>query len=561
MRKLLIVILLLSALLPFPLCSDAAADTIWPQYRGPHSRGVSSQPNLPDRWSAKENVAWKCEIPGRSWSSPIVWKDRVFLTTVINSGKSEEPKKGLYFGGDRPKPPGTMHQWQVFCLDLNTGKVLWMRQVHEGKPETSIHLKNSYASETPVTDGERVYFYFGNLGVFCFDFEGKQLWKHVVRPEPTRLGWGTSASPVLYRDRLYVVNDNDKESYLLALDAKTGKQVWRTARDEKSNWSTPFIWENGKRTEIVTLGSGKVRSYDLDGNLLWWLKGMSSITIATPYEYNGLLYFSSGYVGDSSRPIYAVRPGAKGDISLKAGESSNAFVVWSLPKAAPYNPTTLIYNDRLYVLLDRGFVSCFRPHDGKEIYSQKRLPNGRAFTSSPWACDGKIFCLDEDGVTFVLQAGDEFKVLHTNTLAEDDMCMATPALAGDRLLIRTAARLYCIASSTANRKETQPPAARVDPPRIEPADRPMNNHDLTDWSFNGAEKTLSAAIVGKIIKHTPLYTSPPMEPSTRPRLMCWASTSVSPVARIPNTLVKGVDKSVGERSATKRSMPIFTPPR
>jgi outer membrane protein assembly factor BamB/dienelactone hydrolase len=483
MRKLLTVILLLSALLPFPLGSDATADTNWPQYRGPQSRGVSTQTNLPDRWSATENVAWKCDLPGRGWSSPIVWKDRVFLTTVINSGKSEEPKKGLYFGGDRPKPPSTIHQWQVFCLDLNTGKVLWRRQVHEGKPETSIHLKNSYASETPVTDGERVYFYFGNLGVFCFDFDGKQLWKHVVKPEPTRLGWGTSASPVLYRDRLYIVNDNEKESYLLALDAKTGKQLWRTARDEKSNWSTPFLWENGKRSEIVTLGSGKVRSYDLEGNLLWWLKGMSSITIATPYEDNGLLYISSGYVADVSRPIYAVRPGAKGDISLKTGESSNEFVVWSLPKAAPYNPTTLIYNDRLYVLLDRGFVSCYQPRDGKAIYSQKRLPNGRAFTSSPWACGGKVFCLDEDGVTFVLQAGDDFKVLHTNTLAEDDMCMATPALAGDRLLIRTAARLYCIAASAANLKERQPPAARVEPPRIEPTEM---YHDVGASGFAGS---------------------------------------------------------------------------
>jgi hypothetical protein len=226
---------------------------------------------------------------------------------------------------------------------------------------------------------------------------------------------------------------------------------------------------------------------------------MSSITIATPYEYRGLLYFSSGYVGDSSRPIYAVRPGAKGDISLKAGESSNEFVGWSLPKAAPYNPTTLIYDDRLYVLLDRGFVSCFRPRDGKEIYSQKRLPNGRAFTSSPWACDGKVFCLDEDGVTFVLQAGDEFKVLHTNTLAEDDMCMATPALAGDRLLIRTAARIYCIAASAANLKETRPAAARVDPPQLEPADWPMHNHDLAGRRFNPTEKTLSAANVGKLV--------------------------------------------------------------
>ena len=203
-------------------------------------------------------------------------------------------------------------------------------------------MKSSYASETPVTDGERVYCSFGNVGVFCFDLDGNEVWKLPVEPHKTRLGWGTAASPVLHRDRLYLVNDNDEDSYLLALDAKTGRQIWRVPRDEKSNWATPFVWENEKRTEIVTPGTGQVRSYDLDGKLLWSLKGMSSITIATPYEHEGLLYVSSGYVLDKSRPIYAIRPGATGDISLKEESTSNDFIAWSQPKAAPYNPTTLI---------------------------------------------------------------------------------------------------------------------------------------------------------------------------------------------------------------------------
>lgn len=433
------------------------AQTNWPQFRGADARGVAKNDRLPDRWSATENVAWKSDIPGRGWSSPIVWKDKIFLTTVVNSGQSEEPKKGLYFGGERLKPSESVHQWLVCCLDLNTGKTLWKKQVHEGKPETPIHIKSSYASETPVTDGERLYCLFGNLGLFCFDLDGKELWTHKIKPNATRLGWGTASSPVLHQGRLYLVNDNEKESYLLALDAKTGKEIWRTERDEKSNWSTPFIWANSKRTEIVTLGSGKVRSYDLDGKLLWSLKGMSSITIATPYEYEGLLYFSSGYVGDSSRPVYAVRPGATGDISLKDGATSNEFVAWSQPKAAPYNPSTLIYKDRLYVLLDRGLVACYDPRNGKEIFAPERLPNGRAFTSSPWAYGDKVFCLNEDGVTYVLQAGNEFKLLHTNTLAEDDMCMATPAIAGDRLLIRTTARLYCIQGKVSKEpRQTKP---------------------------------------------------------------------------------------------------------
>lgn len=430
------------------VCSTRAnAQENWPQFRGADSRGIGQGKNLPDRWSATENVAWKRDLPGRGWSSPIVWGDRVFLTTVVNTGASEEPKKGLYFGGDRPKPADAVHQWKVYCLDSKSGEIRWERQVHEGKPETPIHLKSSYASETPITDGERVYCYFGNLGVFCFDLNGNEMWKHALKPHANRYGWGTAASPVLHRDRLYIVNDNDEESYLLALDAKSGKEAWRAARDEKSNWATPFVWQNKDRTEIVTPGTGKVRSYDLAGKELWSLQGMSSITIATPYEHHGLLYVSSGYVLDALKPLYAIRPGASGDISLAEGETSNDFISWSQPKSAPYNPSTLIYDDRLYVLYDRGLLGSYQANDGREIFSPQRLPNGRAFTSSPWAYGGKVFCLNEDGVTFVLEASDKFELLHTNALAEDDMCMATPAIAGDRLLIRTSARVYCIRNS------------------------------------------------------------------------------------------------------------------
>lgn len=420
------------------------AQSNWPQFRGADSRGIGSHQNLPDRWSTTENIAWKQDLPGRGWSSPIVWGDRIFLTTVVSAGKPEEPKKGLYFGGNRPTPPDVEQEWIVVCMDLSTGKPIWQKTVHTGKPLSAIHLKSSFASETPVTDGERVYCYFGNLGLYCFDFDGHEVWKREFKPNKTRFGWGTAASPVLHEGRLYLVNDNDEDSYLLSLDAKTGNEIWKVARDEKSNWSTPYIWQNEKRTEIVTLGSGKVRSYDLDGKLLWWLRGMSSITIATPYQYQGLLYFSSGYVQDNLRPIYAIRPGAEGDISLSEGASSNNFISWSQSKAAPYNPTSIVYEDRLYVLHDRGLFACYDARDGREIYPLQRIPEGRAFTSSPWAYDGKIFCLNEDGVTFVIKAGDQFELLHENKLADDDMCMATPAIAGDRLLIRTAARLYCV---------------------------------------------------------------------------------------------------------------------
>ena len=419
----------------------------WPQFRGPDARGVASGTDLPARWSATENVAWKTEIPGRGWSSPVAWGNRVFVTSVVNLGESEAPKKGLYFGGERKDLPESVHQWMVYGLDLETGNIVWERKVHEGQPFSPIHIKNSYASETPVTDGERVYACFGNVGIWCFDFDGNQMWTKELEPHKTRVNWGTASSPVLHENRLYYVNDNEQDSYLLALDAATGNEVWRVPRDEKSNWSTPFVWEHAQRTEIVTVGSGKVRSYGLDGALLWTLEGMSVITIATPYAFDGLLYLSSGYVGDKRRPLYAIRPGASGDISLPPGQTSNEWIAWSLPQGAPYNPTTLACDGRLYVLYDAGFLAGFNARDGSVIFERQRIPEGRAFTASPWTYGGSIFCLNEDGVTFVLKAGDQFELSHTNPLAEDDMGMATPAIIGDRLLIRTSARVYCIRNS------------------------------------------------------------------------------------------------------------------
>ena len=422
-----------------------AGEANWPQFRGAGARGVTSSTNLAEHWSASENVAWKAEIPGRGWSSPIVWGDRVFVTTAVNSGTYEEPKKGLYIGGERPNAPRPEHQWKVVSLDLASGKVLWERVVHRGEPTGPIHVKNSYASETPVTDGERVYACFGSVGVFCLDFAGKEVWSKPLESHKVKSGWGTAASPVLHGDRLYLVCDNEEHSSILALDKGTGKEVWRVDReDEKSNWSTPCVWENEQRCEIVTAGSGKVRAYDVEGKLLWWLKGMSSITIGTPYADGGLLYVTSGFIMDKSRPVYAIRPGGSGDISLPPGQTNNASIAWCQPLAAPYNPTTLVYDGRLYVLYDFGLLSAFNARTGEMLYDRQKLPGGLHFTASPVAGNGRVFCLNEDGVTFVVRAGDRFELLQTNKLAGNDMCMATPALAGDRLLIRSAARIYCI---------------------------------------------------------------------------------------------------------------------
>jgi outer membrane protein assembly factor BamB len=432
---------LLSSLAALPL---PASPENWPQFRGPEARGISGDdPTLPETWSATENVVWKITMPGFGWSSPVIWGERIFLTSVVNLGSGEAPKKGLYFGGNRPEPPTASHRWLVLCVDFMSGKIVWERQVHEGVPKTAHHLKNTFASETAVTDGERIYAHFGHLGTYCFDMAGKPLWSKTWPAYPTRFGWGTASSPALHEGRLYIVNDNDESSYLVALDKATGQEIWRIPRQEESNWATPYVWQNARRTEIITCGTHRVRSYDLDGKLLWELAGMSSIVIPTPFSSHDLLYVTSGYVGDETRPVFAIRPGASGDISLKAGQTKNDSIAWFLPQGGPYNPSPLVYGDYYYTLFDRGFLTCHDAKTGKLVYDKQRFEVGAsAFTASPWAYNGKVFCLSEDGDTFVIQAGPEYKLIRKNSLGE--MCMATPAIARGSLFIRGQENLYRI---------------------------------------------------------------------------------------------------------------------
>jgi outer membrane protein assembly factor BamB len=422
------------------ICSGEAD---WLCFRG-STEGVAEDAKLPVSWSTTDNVVWKIDIGGRAWSSPVIRGDKVFLTSVISEGDVEEAKKGLYFGGNRNKPSSAVHHWIVYCIDWDSGKIAWQKTVHKGKPAQPVHIKNTYASETPVVDGDRVYFYFGNVGVFCFDLDGKEIWNKPIAPVKVRYNWGTAASPVLHGDKLFIVNDNDEKSYLLALNKHTGEQLFRADRQEKSNWATPYIWQNSKRTEIVTCGTGKVRSYDLDGKLLWELGGMSIIAIPTPVATEDLLYLSSGYVGDrKNRPIYAVRPGASGDITPKDEQNTGKYIAWYHRFGGPYNPSPILYEDYYYVLYDRGYVSCYDARTGKVVYETQQLAkDAKAFTVSPWANDGKLFFLSEDGDTFVVRAGPEFKVLGRNALEE--MCMATPATLRGSILIRTLTKLYRI---------------------------------------------------------------------------------------------------------------------
>ena len=429
----------------------ATASADWPCFRGSGARGIAADDErLPSRWTDTKNVRWSAALEGRGWSSPIVSGDSVIVTSAIPPAPPEDAKKGLYFGGERPNVADGEIRWVVTCLDTATGMTRWETVIARGPPPGPVHVKNTYASETPVTDGERIYAAFAGIGIACLDMHGHRVWEHRWKPRTMRSGWGPAASPVLHGDRLYVVNDNEDDSFVSAIDARTGREIWRMARDEKSNWSTPFVWQSGGRTELVTPGTGTTRSYSLDGRLLWELAGGSAITIATPYAAHGLLFVSSGFVLDRTRPIWAIRPGASGDLTLPDGDDSSAEIAWCRRDAAPYNPTTLVYGDELYVLADRGLMACYDARTGKQHYRKERLPEGRAFTASPWAYNGLVFCANEYGETFVVRAGPTFELLHTNLLGEDDMVMASPAIADGRVFLRTDRRLCCLEHAIEN---------------------------------------------------------------------------------------------------------------
>jgi outer membrane protein assembly factor BamB len=428
------------------LTLTGAATDQWPQFRGPAAGVIPDDPALPVTWSETENVVWKTTIPGLGWSSPIVWDDHIFLTSAISSGHELPPAPGLYDEHDHVKAAAPQ-RWVVYDVEFKTGKIRWERELYNAQPPLLRHIKNSYASESAVTDGERVYVYFGSIGILAaFDLNGRKVWSRELGAFNTQVELGTGASPTIYKDRIYVVNDNTTQSFLSAFDKRTGAEIWRVNRDERGNWSTPLVWENELRTEIVTAGTVKVRSYDLEGKQLWELKGMTTLTIPSPFAQNGLVYISSGYPGALPRPVYAIRPGASGDISLKPDETSNQYIAWYHPQLGTYNTSALVYGGYYYTLLDRGFLLCHDARTGKQIYGRQRIStDSTGFTASPWAYNGKVFALSEDGDTYVIQAGPEFKVIGKNSLSE--MPLATPAALRGSLIVRTQSKLYRIAAN------------------------------------------------------------------------------------------------------------------
>jgi outer membrane protein assembly factor BamB len=444
-------------------------DLAWPQFRGPDSNPVGTHARLADRWSKTENVEWSQKIPGRGWSSPIVTGGKVFVTTATTDGKSKPPQVGTEYSNeyvaelqkqglsmdqilervtarDIELPKEVMLHYFLYCLNLKSGNVEWKKEFHAGRPPGGRHRKNSFVSESPVTDGKFIYVYVANLGLWAFDLKGKPAWATPLEANPIYLDFGTGSSPTLAGNLLVIVSDNEKQQYIAAFDKQTGKQIWRTDRDvggkgqpaQRSRWATPFVWRHALRTEIVAVGPGEVVSYDLGGKELWRMSGMAATPIPMPFAYDGLLYIDGG----RGQPLFALRPGAAGDISLGKAESSNKYVVWWQARGGTYLPSPVAYEGAVYSLTETGILSRFDARTGMLTYRTRIDPAAAAFTTSPWICNGKLFCLSEEGQTFVIGTGETFQLLHVNDLGE--MAQASPALVGERLLIRTETRLYSI---------------------------------------------------------------------------------------------------------------------
>jgi outer membrane protein assembly factor BamB len=459
---------------------NVSAPHNWPQFRGPKAVPVSENPRLPSTWSTTENVEWAAEVPGLGWSSPIIWEGKVLVTSATSGTPMKQPSLGVDFSNDYVSELQTQGltddevmkrvaardmelpneievTYGLFCYDLESGVLLWRTDFFEGPPPVGRHRKNSYTSETPVTDGEAIYVYIAFNGLYAFDFEGKQLWETPLQPHKVYLDFGGGSSPALHGDKLFILNDNEEQSFIAAYDKHTGKQLWETPREGlgvpslKSGWSTPFVWENDIRTEIVTLGPGWVISYDLDGTELWRMSRFSNMAIQSPFAHDGLLYVTSGTGADENKPIAAIRPGGSGDITPPDSATTGKFVAWyNRVAGGTYLPTPVLYDGALYVLGDTGIFSQYDSETGERLYRTRIHEQARNFTASPWAYDGKIFALNEEGDTFVIKAGADFELLGINSL--DEFSMATPAISGDRLVIRTQGRLYSIRESGTGRE-------------------------------------------------------------------------------------------------------------
>ena len=426
-----------------------AGDDPWPSFRGPRASGVADGQALPERWSGVDgtNIRWRTAIPGLAHSSPIVWGGRVFVTSAISADRDATFRPGLY-GAGTASADRSAQRWMVYALDSRTGAILWEAVAAQGRPRDARHIKNTYASATPATDGRYVVALFGSHGLHAFDMDGRRIWtKDLGRLDAgaydvPQLEWGPASSPIIAGDLVIVQCDTQGESFLLAVDVRTGDTVWRTPRDELPSWGTPTVYDSPSGAALVTNGSNFIRGYDLrTGRERWRLGGSSRITAPTPVVAGDLLIVASGRAPEA--PIFAVRRTASGDITLGGRQASSPAVAWRHRRRGPYMPTPIAYQGRLYALHDAGILDAYDVETGAESY-RRRIPHaGFGFSASPVAADGRIYLSGEDGVIFTVRAGPRFELVAANDMGEP--LMATPALAGGVLYVRGARHLFAVA--------------------------------------------------------------------------------------------------------------------
>ena len=430
------------------LPEPAPAKGSWPSFRGPNASGIADGQNLPDSWDVKSgaNILWRTPIPGLAHSSPIVWGDRLFVTTAISGKPNATFKPGLYGDGDA-SDDRSAHKWALYAIDKRSGKILWERVAFEGEPRNKRHIKSTYASASPATDGRIVVAWFGSQGVFAYDMTGRQLWSVDVGRvdmgayDIPSYEWGPASSPIIWNGMVLLQIDTQTDSFLLALDSGTGKTIWKTERQELPSWGTPTVVSTPKGAELVTNASNYIRGYDpRTGKELWKLGGSSKITAPTPFGADGLIVIASGR--GPERPIFVVRPGARGDLTLAKDQTSSGTVAWSKTGRGSYMPTPIAYRGILYVLNNNGVFDAYQLETGEEVYRQRLEPVGSGFSASPVAADGRIYLTSEDGDVIIIAAGREFKKLGACSMGE--LVMATPALSDGVMYVRGVSTLFAI---------------------------------------------------------------------------------------------------------------------
>jgi outer membrane protein assembly factor BamB len=452
-----------SLLCPAPATSADSSDPNqnWPAWRGPLATGSSPAADPPTKWSEDQNIKWKVQIPGRGQATPIIWGDRVFIQTAIATGKKIDPPAKADKtadvaekapgeapkdrpgprrpGANRPpqsEPPYEYYQFVLMCLDRKTGQTRWQKIVREEAPHEGFHPGDgSFASSSPVADGQRVYADFGSRGIYAFDLDGNPVWDKDLGKMQMKLGFGEGSSPALYKNTLVLTWDHEGESFIVAFDATTGHEIWRTPRESESVWATPLVVEVEGKPQVVASAENKIRSYDLaDGKLLWECAGLTTNAIPSPVAAAGLVYLTTGFRGPV---LLAINPGATGDIT------GTDAIAWTYKKDTPYVPSPLLYDGRLYFFQsNRALLSCLDAKTGKAIYGPERIEGLDNAYASPVAAAGRIYLVGRNGTTAVIRPGDKLDIIETNKL--DEGIDASPALAGTELFLRGKEHLYCI---------------------------------------------------------------------------------------------------------------------